>query len=227
MKKLTAAILVLTMLAASCMTAFSASFSDVGDEFAWASEAIDKFSEENIIVGKSDGVFAPDDNVTRAEFAKLLVLTFKLKSDKSAEYSDVAKDFWGYEYINAAYGYTVEANVLDNTCANDVFMPDNTATRQEIAAAIAKHNKAESETVTKSALRITILLALPCGFGLFVLAKPVLMFLYQNGMAETLLQKPVFFRKHHESSSLFSSSVNKTTLAVRKPSPSNTVPSGS
>ncbi len=138
MKKLTAAILVLTMLAASCMTAFSASFSDVGDEFAWASEAIDKFSEENIIVGKSDGVFAPDDNVTRAEFAKLLVLTFKLKSDKSAEYSDVAKDFWGYEYINAAYGYTVEANVLDNTCANDVFMPDNAATRQEIAAAIAK-----------------------------------------------------------------------------------------
>ncbi len=58
-----------------------------------------------------------------------------------------------------------------------------------IAAAIAKHNKAESETVTKSALRITILLALPCGFGLFVLAKPVLMFLYRNGMAETLLQK--------------------------------------
>ncbi len=58
-----------------------------------------------------------------------------------------------------------------------------------IAAAIATKDKNHSETVTKSALRITILLAVPCGVGLFVLAKPVLSLLYNNGLAYSLLEK--------------------------------------
>ncbi|MBQ4543569.1 MAG: polysaccharide biosynthesis protein [Clostridia bacterium] len=57
-----------------------------------------------------------------------------------------------------------------------------------IAAAIAKKNYKVSNNVTKGAIKITILLALPCGVGLFVLAKPILITLYNNGLAETLLQ---------------------------------------
>ncbi len=58
-----------------------------------------------------------------------------------------------------------------------------------ISAAIATKDKIQSETVTKSALRITVLLAVPCGVGLFVLAHPVLSLLYNNGLAYTLLEK--------------------------------------
>ncbi len=57
-----------------------------------------------------------------------------------------------------------------------------------IAAAIAKKNFVVSNGVTKGAIKITILLALPCGVGLFALAKPILITLYNNGLAETLLQ---------------------------------------
>lgn len=58
-----------------------------------------------------------------------------------------------------------------------------------ISAAIATKDKFKSETVTKSALRITILLAVPCGVGLFVLSKAVLVLLYNNGLAFSLLEK--------------------------------------
>jgi len=58
-----------------------------------------------------------------------------------------------------------------------------------ISAAIATKDKLQSETVTKSALRITVLLAVPCGVGLYVLAHPVLSLLYNNGLAYTLLEK--------------------------------------
>ena len=40
-------------------------FTDVGDEYAWAKDAISSLAEQNIILGVSEGVYAPEDNVTR------------------------------------------------------------------------------------------------------------------------------------------------------------------
>lgn len=137
MKKMTALILVISMLLTVGMHVSAASFIDVGDEFSWAAESIDKFCAEGIIIGKSEKIFAPDDNITRAEFAKMLSLCFDLNKQESAVYSDVSADSWAYEYIAAACKYTVAANVLDVSCTADIYMPDTAATRQEIAAALA------------------------------------------------------------------------------------------
>ncbi len=75
----------------------------MGAAYDWAKDAIEKFSEEGIIEGKGGGLFAPNDAVTRAEFAKMLALTFDLSpSEEASAYQDVAGDYWAAPYIMAA-----------------------------------------------------------------------------------------------------------------------------
>ena len=137
MKKVTAIFVLLMMSISICFSAYASSFTDVGDDFSWAAEAIEKFCEKNIIVGKGEGVFAPNDSVTRAEFAKMLVLTFDIKSESQSEYADVDKESWHYEYVLSAADYTVSADLLYEN-ANGLYMPDKNASRQEIAYALAR-----------------------------------------------------------------------------------------
>ncbi len=56
-----------------------------------------------------------------------------------------------------------------------------------IASAIALKNKKEAEKTTRSALKITILLGLPCAIGLSVLSEPILKLLYSDGNHAFLL----------------------------------------
>ena len=57
-----------------------------------------------------------------------------------------------------------------------------------IASALAVHNTKLAKATTESALRITMLFALPCAVGLSVLSEPILQFVYDNANATTLLQ---------------------------------------
>ncbi len=56
-----------------------------------------------------------------------------------------------------------------------------------ISAAIAVNNNDGAGNSVKSALRITVLLAMPCAAGLSALAKPILMLLYNDGNYSFLL----------------------------------------
>lgn len=56
-----------------------------------------------------------------------------------------------------------------------------------IAASLALKNKNEAISTTRSALKITILLGLPCAVGLSVLSKPVLKLLFDDGGHSFLL----------------------------------------
>ena len=60
---------VLTMV--MTLSAFAA-FSDVGNNFSWAKEAIDKMSDSGIINGYSDQIFGPADEITKIQ-AMLLI----------------------------------------------------------------------------------------------------------------------------------------------------------
>lgn len=108
------------------MTAF-ASFPDVGSRHSWATEAIENFSNMKILLGREDGLFYPDDFVTRAEFAKILTVAFNLSGE--SEFSDVSKDHWAYDYIKCAGRFNY--NYADN------FMPDKNASRGEIVYAVS------------------------------------------------------------------------------------------
>ncbi len=56
-----------------------------------------------------------------------------------------------------------------------------------IAKALAVNNKKLARFTTESAIRITVLFALPCAIGLSILADPILKFVYNDGGAANLL----------------------------------------
>ena len=55
------------------------SFKDITNDHAWAQPAIQALVSEGIISGKESGVFAPDQQVTKEEFAKMLTLSLGLQ----------------------------------------------------------------------------------------------------------------------------------------------------
>lgn len=56
-----------------------------------------------------------------------------------------------------------------------------------IASANAKRDKLEIEKTISSGIRMTLLIGLPAGIGLYVLADPIIALLYFNNPAETIL----------------------------------------
>ena len=103
-------------------------FNDIGD-YGWASEAITELAKKGVISGKSSGVFAPADNITRAEFVKILVGALNITSNKPAsEFSDIASDHWAHSYVSAATGSGIVNGIGDGS-----FGADFTITRQDMA----------------------------------------------------------------------------------------------
>ena len=74
-------------------------FNDL-DDVAWASDAILALAKKGIVNGKGDQIFAPNDSITREEYAKILSLTFDFyDSNAETEFTDVDKAYWAYRYI--------------------------------------------------------------------------------------------------------------------------------
>ena len=127
MKKTISLILTIAMTF-MCVSAF-AFFNDIdSDTASWAGEAINELSQKGIINGYGDGTFRPNGNVTRAEFAKMLTLSFK--TDAANKTFNDTKDHWAEKYINSA------ASVMYNP--SESFNADSDATRADIAYAVAK-----------------------------------------------------------------------------------------
>jgi len=101
-------------------------FSDI-DHVAWAKDAIVRLAEMQIISGKGDNKFYPDDNVTRAEFTKMVVVAFEYKNQNDAEsaFSDVPQ--WAKEYVDIAY-----ENGIVSGYSVDIFGSNDKITRQDL-----------------------------------------------------------------------------------------------
>lgn len=55
-----------------------------------------------------------------------------------------------------------------------------------ISDAIARNNRRDIRTLISSGIRLTLIIGLPCAFGLFVLSDPIINLLYFNNPAETI-----------------------------------------
>lgn len=118
-------------------------FTDI-ENVSWAEGAISYLYKTGVISGKSEKTFAPNDNVTRAELAKMIVLGLKLESkDKTKEFEDVTSDAWFYDYVNIA-----ASNGIITGDEYGRFNPDSPVTRQDAAVmmyrAISPENKVEN-----------------------------------------------------------------------------------
>ncbi len=103
-------------------------FADL-DSVPWAVPAVEALSAEGILSGREEGVFAPNDRMSREELVKLIVLSFGgLEENAKADFSDVAKDRWSYPYIASAYQLELVTGV-----GGTEFAPESPVTRQDMA----------------------------------------------------------------------------------------------
>lgn len=89
-------------------------FDDIA-QVDWAVEAITQLSYRGVLNGKANRIFAPNDNITREEFTKIITVGFKLNLvDAECNFDDVGKESWAYPYIRSAYAAGVVNGISDN-----------------------------------------------------------------------------------------------------------------
>ncbi len=76
-------------------------FTDLGD-IDWAKDAINTLADRRIINGRGDGTFGVSDNITRAEFVKILMTAYNLQSENSVSFADVGANAWYCEIVGKA-----------------------------------------------------------------------------------------------------------------------------
>ncbi|QGP92644.1 S-layer homology domain protein [Neomoorella glycerini] len=101
----------------------------------WAQADIKLMAARHIAAGKTDTLFAPDDNVTRAEFAALLLRSLGIAEVQpaAARFKDVQPGAWYYGAVEAASRAGLVGGYEDGT-----FRPDALITREEMAAMITR-----------------------------------------------------------------------------------------
>ena len=79
-------------------------FDDI-DSVSWAKESIVALAQMDIISGKGDNKFFPNDYITREEFAKLITLAFfEDKEPAKINFVDVYEGEWYYDSVAVAFG---------------------------------------------------------------------------------------------------------------------------
>lgn len=126
----------------------SASYSDVPESF-WAYNEIIHLSNLKIINGFQDGTFRPEQNITRAEFAKIILGKEEMITDAPIEFYDVSTDSWYYDFVK-----TASAIGLINGRESGRFMPDDYITREEAAVILFRY--AEYKDADLSPVRMNI-----------------------------------------------------------------------
>ncbi len=103
-------------------------FDDI-DNYEWAKSAILSLASDGVINGKGNRKFAPNDNVTRAEFVKIIMGAFDMVSDGARiSFDDVAENHWGYKYIASAAREDIVQGINEKQ-----FNPNGNITRQDMA----------------------------------------------------------------------------------------------
>ncbi|MGG1554086.1 S-layer homology domain-containing protein [Paenibacillus ferrarius] len=110
---------------------YSKTFGDITGH--WAQKDIELMASKLVLKGVTDETFAPENRVTRAEFATLLVRALGLADNpKAAAFSDVNGGDWYAGYIGAA----VEAGLVSGF-DNHTFHPNENITREQMATMVA------------------------------------------------------------------------------------------
>ena len=117
-------------------------FSDV--ENYWAKDAINDMGSRMVVSGVGNNNYDPDRNMTRAEFAAIMVKALGLEPGTGTNsFDDVASTDWYSGYIKTAASYGI-INGYDN----GTFGPNDTITREQGMTMIARAMKITGLTVT-------------------------------------------------------------------------------
>jgi hypothetical protein len=122
------------------------SFDDLAGH--WSKADVEKLASKLIIQGQADERFEPETQVTRAEFAAMLVraLGYQAKPVQQPTFKDVAPTDWYLEAVEAA----VQAKLIEGI-GPDTFSPNLPITREQMAVMIASAMKLAGKPVQASA----------------------------------------------------------------------------
>jgi hypothetical protein len=117
----------------------------------WSQEAVEVLSSRFVVDGFEDGSFRPEQPLTRAQFAKLLVELVgrredgDIESDAAPAFVDVTEDAW---YA----GVVARASALGLAQGSEGrFRPDDAVTREELAVLIVRALGLEAQAQAKAA----------------------------------------------------------------------------
>ncbi|WP_027399056.1 S-layer homology domain-containing protein [Anaerovorax odorimutans] len=127
-------------------------FSDVDNH--WAKDDINYLAGKGIIEGTQDMKFRPNDQITRAELAEMLVNALNLKKDEDEELSfkDVPKDSKYYDDI-----VIVNKQGLITGYRDTSFAPDDKLQREQLATIVARTLKMSAGTVVSESITNQVL----------------------------------------------------------------------
>lgn len=116
-------------------TAAKTKFTDIPAN-AWYSGYVRYLSNYDVVYGRGEGIFAPNDAITRAEFTAFAVRFFEAYGDAEimeqyASFSDVSAGYWAAEYIKDAAARGWIKGYGDGT-----FRADRYITRSEVVAIV-------------------------------------------------------------------------------------------
>jgi len=135
-----------TMLISDSEAEVTTEFTDISTH--WASAVIRDLAKAGYVNGMGDGTFAPDSQVTRAQFIKMATELFDEEiNGYQLGYGDVESTQWFAPYIQKA---DCLALIVDGMKIDNLILPDNPITREEaatIAARVAEAKKADKEDI--------------------------------------------------------------------------------
>lgn len=101
----------------------------------WAQPAIAELISLGAIGGYPDGTFKPDQGISRAEFASILVKALQLEQKQGKVFNDTA-GHWAQDAIATAAAYGIVNGYSDTS-----FGPDDSITREQMAVMVVKAAK--------------------------------------------------------------------------------------
>lgn len=101
----------------------------------WANEPIKYLADRGIINGMNDNTFAPNNNITRAEFITLLAKmdNININKYKADNFTDVPSDAWFNPYVDWA-----SKNGITSGTSETTFAPNDNITREQMAVMIER-----------------------------------------------------------------------------------------
>ncbi len=108
------------------------SFSDIPASH-WSKEEVELLASKLVIAGVTPNTFAPDADVTRAEFAALVVRSLGLSITAGVSFDDVSADAWYSEEVATATAAGLIVGYEDGT-----FRPNAKISRAELASLVVR-----------------------------------------------------------------------------------------
>lgn len=122
-------------------------FSDIAASF-WGKKPVESMASKGVVNGKPDGSYDPNGFVTRAEFAKMVVIAAGIYNENdTCSFKDVSKKDWYYSYVGSAVKAGIVTGYTDGT-----FKPNEKISRQNMAVMISRALKEQPPKNTEQFL---------------------------------------------------------------------------